>query len=117
MKIGVIGVGRLGICFALLLDKAGYQVIGSDIREDYVSLLNQKKITTNEPQVADMLAESTNIRFTVGNTEVIELSDVIYVMVATPSLPDGSYDVSAVWNAIQDVKVSKKDLRGKILVI
>ena len=117
MKIGVIGVGRLGICFALLLDKAGYQVVGSDIREDYVSLLNQKKITTNEPQVADMLAESTNIRFTVGNTEVIELSDVIYVMVATPSLPDGSYDVSAVWNAIQDVKVSKNDLRGKILVI
>lgn len=117
MKIGVIGVGRLGICFALLLDKAGYQVIGSDIREEYVDLLNEKKITTNEPEVAELLAASQNIRFTLGNTKVIEMSDIIYVMVATPSLPDGSYDVSAVWNAIQDVKASKAPLKGKILVI
>ena len=26
-KIGVIGAGRLGICFALLVDAAGYDVV------------------------------------------------------------------------------------------
>lgn len=117
MKIGVVGVGRLGICFALLLDKAGYQVLGSDIRAEYVDLLNQRKITTNEPRVAEMLANAKNIKFTVGNTRVIEESDIIYVMVATPSLNDGSYDVSAVWKAVQDVKACSSNLRGKILVI
>ena len=30
--IGVIGAGRLGICFALLADRAGYKVIVSDVR-------------------------------------------------------------------------------------
>ena len=39
MKIGILGAGRLGICFALLLEKAGYEVIASDIREDYVTSL------------------------------------------------------------------------------
>ena len=44
MKIGVIGAGRLGICFALLCEQAGYEVLVSDIRSDYVENLNKKKI-------------------------------------------------------------------------
>ena len=47
MKIGVIGAGRLGICFALLCEAAGYEVVVSDIREDYVNDLNQRKIETD----------------------------------------------------------------------
>ena len=35
MKIGVIGAGRLGICFALLCEAAGHPVLVSDVREDY----------------------------------------------------------------------------------
>ena len=30
MKIGLIGAGRLGICLALLIEKAGYEVLASD---------------------------------------------------------------------------------------
>ena len=48
MKIGVIGAGRLGICFALLCEAAGYEVLVSDIREDYVNDLNDKKIITTD---------------------------------------------------------------------
>ena len=36
MKIGVIGAGRLGICFALLCEAAGHPVLVSDVRKDYV---------------------------------------------------------------------------------
>ena len=32
MKIGVIGAGRLGICLALLMAEAGYEVLASDVR-------------------------------------------------------------------------------------
>jgi hypothetical protein len=49
MKIGVIGAGRLGICFALLLEQAGYDVVVSDVRDDYVIGLNNRVIKTNEP--------------------------------------------------------------------
>lgn len=119
MKIGVIGVGRLGICFALLLEKAGHVVIGSDIRKDYVDQLNQKKIITHEPQVQTLLAESKNFCVVNDNKEVIKYSDVIYVMVATPSLSDGSYDVSAVWRAVEDLKAvaTEIDLSGKMFIV
>ena len=117
MKIGVIGVGRLGICFALLLEKAGYEVFGSDVREYYIEKLKNKQLVTNEPVVADMLVEAKNITFTTGNRQVIEESDIIYIMVATPSYPDGSYDVRSVWNAINEMLESDKDLTGKIVVV
>ena len=109
MKIGVIGAGRLGICFALLCERAGYDVLVSDIREDYVNDLNAKKISTNEPEVEDLLRISKNFRATTNNKEVIEECDLIYTLVATPSLEDGSYDVSAVWDVVEDLRdVTKK---------
>jgi len=102
MKIGVIGAGRLGICFALLCEEAGYNVLVSDIKEDYVSQLNNKKIDTNEPEVDTLLRKATNFRATLNNREVIEQCDLIYTLVATPSLPDGSYDTSSVFKVIKE---------------
>jgi nucleotide sugar dehydrogenase len=117
MKIGVIGAGRLGICFSLLLEKAGYEVVASDVREDYVENLRDKKITTNEPQVQELLSEAKNISFRVGNYDVISECDILYTLVATPSLPDGSYDVSAVWKVIDDIKSYNNSLQGKSFVV
>jgi len=41
MKIGVIGAGRLGITFALLCEQAGFDVLVSDVRQDYIDGLNK----------------------------------------------------------------------------
>lgn len=116
MKIGIIGAGRLGICFALLLDRGGYQVRASDIRSNYIAALQRREIQTNEPGVADLL-RTCSIDFTTDTRSIIQDSDVIYVMVATPSRADGSYDISAVERVVADVAESDFDTAGKILVI
>ena len=117
MTVGVIGAGRLGICFALLLEKAGYEVVASDVREDYVKSLQERKIDTNESDVQELLSKATNITFKTGNCDVIEECDILYTLVATPSLPDGSYDVSAIWRVVNDVKKSGLNVSGKSLVV
>jgi len=120
MKVGVIGAGRLGICFALLLEKAGYEVVASDVREDYVNNLLQRTINTHEPEVQQLLLEAKNITFKTGNYDVIRECDVLYTLVATPSLPDGSYDVSAVWGVINDIQNAPDlgiDVKGKCFVV
>ena len=104
MKIGLIGAGRLGICLALLIEQEGYHVIASDVREDYVNDLQNKKINSTEPQVQELLEHSINLEFTTDNRKVIRESDVIFTLVQTPSLEDGSYDVSAVWKVVEDIK-------------
>ena len=109
MKIGLIGAGRLGICLALLIEQEGYHVIASDVREDYVKDLQNKKINSTEPQVQELLEHSINLEFTTDNRKVIRESDVIFTLVQTPSLEDGSYDVSAVWEVVEDIK---KEMSG-----
>ena len=115
MKIGILGAGRLGICFALLLEKAGYEVIASDIREDYIAHLRCGIVKTTEPEVGRLLTKSKNITFVTDNIDVIEECDLIYTFVATPSLPDGSYDISCIRQIIKDFKDC--NVEGKSLVI
>ena len=117
MKIGLIGAGRLGICLALLIEQAGYDVIASDVREDYVKGLQEKKINTSEPGVQELLEKSTRIQFTTDNSRVIIESDIIFTLVQTPSLEDGSYDVSAVYKVIGDFQQIDGMLNGKSLVV
>ena len=116
MKIGVIGAGRLGICFALLCEQAGYDVLVSDVREDYVKNLRNKFISTNEPEVAKLLSTSPRLSATTSNSKVIRECDIIYTLVATPSKKDGSYDVSAVWEVVEDIKKVKK-VEGKSFIV
>jgi nucleotide sugar dehydrogenase len=75
-----------------------------------VNDLNERKIKTHEPEVENLLKVATNFRATTNNKEVIDECDLIYTLVATPSLEDGSYDVSAVWQVVgdfQDVTTKK----------
>ena len=115
MKIGLIGAGRLGICLALLIEQENYHVIASDMREDYIKDLQNKKINSTEPQVQELLEHSINLEFTTDNLKVIEESDIIFTLVPTPSLEDGSYDVSAVWKVVQDLQNSNTE--GKSFVV
>jgi len=98
MKIGVIGAGRLGLTFALLCEKNGYEVLVSDVREDYVYNLNQKICITNEPLIQDMLFNSNRLSATTDNIEIIKNCDIIFTFVATPSMIDGNYDTSKVFD-------------------
>ena len=102
MKIGVIGAGRLGLTFALLCEKAGYDVLVSDKREDYVQNLNQGVCVTNEPMIQKMLFEVYDFSATTDNIEIIRECDVIFTFVATPSTVDGNYDTSKVFEVAND---------------
>jgi nucleotide sugar dehydrogenase len=108
MKIGIIGAGRLGLTFALLCEKAGYDVIVSDKREDYVYNLNHRICNTNEPLIQKMLFEVNYFSATTSNVEIIENSDIIFTFVATPSTTDGSYDTSAVFEVVNDFFAASK---------
>lgn len=116
MKIGLIGAGRLGICLALLMENAGYDVLVSDIREDYVENLNKKIISSAEPFVQEHLKQAKYLEATTDNKRVIKECDLIFTLVATPSLTDGSYDISSVWDVIRDFQESP-EVNGKTLVV
>jgi nucleotide sugar dehydrogenase len=116
MKIGVIGAGRLGICFALLAESAGHDVYVSDISASYVNKLTTKTLYSNEPEVEDLLLRSSKLRATTNNGNVIKSCDVIFTFVPTPSLDDGSYDCSLVDAVVCDI-IRSPNLEGKKFIV
>jgi len=116
MKIGIIGAGRLGICLALLMESAGYDVLVSDVREEYVNDLNNRVITTEEPGVQERLKTAKNFEAITNNHRVIKECDFIFTLVATPSLDDGSYNVNAVYDVIRDIQTAG-DVFGKTFIV
>ena len=95
-KIAVIGIGKLGLCIALQLDKAGYDVLGIDVNDEYMQTINDRSLRSPEPGVEDALRNAKTLR--AGNIGLLQAfdPDVILIAVATPSLPSGGYDHSMI---------------------
>ena len=113
--IGVIGVGRLGICTALILEEAGFDVVCYDVNKSIRESITSRQIVTSEKGVAAMLEKAKNIR-AVDTLEGVLGLDVLFCIVATPSLPDGSYDHKYV-NSVVDELIQKvpKEQSSRIL--
>ena len=82
MGISVIGVGKLGLCLSLNLEKKGFNVLGVDIVDNYISLLNSKTFESFEPYVTEYLQKSKKIKFTTDLQSSLK-NDVIFVVVQT----------------------------------
>ncbi len=102
-KASVIGIGRLGLCWALNLETNGYDVIGVDINEEYVNSLNDKTFKSKEPKVDDYLGKSKNFKATTNLKEAIDHSNMIYIVVATNTLEDGHYDHSIIERIVDNI--------------
>ena len=116
-NISVIGIGKLGLCFSLTLEKAGFNVLGVDVNQKYVESINSKTFNSMEAGVNDMLLASSNFTATTDLNSAISFSDSLYVVVATPSLPNGEYNHSQVDSLVENLKKLGKQNSTKQLVI
>lgn len=116
-NVSIIGIGKLGLCFALTLEKSGYGVVGVDINQTYVNLINGKQLSSSEAGVEDLLNKSKNFRATTSISEAVEYSDMLFIIVATPSLPNGRYDHSQVDGVVENLKQIGKQKRQKHFIV
>jgi len=116
-KTSVVGIGKLGLCWALELEKNGYDVLGVDLSQSYVDSLNQKTFNSSEASVNDLLTSSKNFRATADIKESIDFSDIIFIVVATPSLEDGRYDHTYLDSAIDSIIKNSKGKSTKHIVV
>lgn len=109
-NVTLIGVGRLGICSALVFEKAGYNVLGVDLFPDYVKAINEKTLDSPEPSVNEYLKASKNIRCTMDIKEGIDFSDLLFICVDTPSTGgDRHYDHSKLSRVLASINSFKPE--------
>ena len=115
-NITVIGIGRLGLGLALLIEKAGFNVCGVDIFPSYVKTLNDKTFKTKEPEYEDLLQNSKNFHATTDLLEGLNHSDIIFIIVPTPNGGgERFYDHSILSNLL--LKINKHKVKNKSLII
>lgn len=117
--VGIIGVGKLGLCMALVMEKAGYTVLCHDKSENLANAISNKTLETIEPQVTTLLKESNNLRV-VSSLENLYTLPIVFVVVATPSLSNGAYNHSAVDEVVETILNLNKQSPNydqKVLVI
>ena len=116
-NISIIGLGKLGLCFGLTLEKAGYNVLGCDIDESYVKSINDKTLESSEQGVEEHLLKSVNLKATTDLNETLNFSDIIFVIVATPSLENGRYDHTQVDSVVSKLISFGKPEKQKHFVV
>lgn len=114
-RISVVGLGKLGLCLAACFAEKGFTTIGVDIEERVVNLVNQGITPWYEPGLADLIDKhhGEGLHATRSHQEAIEVTDITFILVATPSNPDGSFSNRFVESALRSLAIalreSKKD--------
>jgi UDPglucose 6-dehydrogenase len=117
VKMSVVGCGHLGATHAACMASLGHEVIGVDIDQAKVDLLNSGQGWFHEPGLDPMLAAGVRggrLRFTTDFAEAAQFAAVHFIGVATPGHADGSYDLAQLRAAVSSLV---PHLRGDCLII
>src|SRR5713101_1832769 len=92
-------MGYVGSVTAACLAKQGHKVIGVDINQNKVDMINGGQTPVLEPALGDLVRDSVmqrRLRATNCAAEAIAESDLSLVCVGTPSLRNGKLDLSGI---------------------
>ena len=115
-NISIIGVGKLGLCLALNLERKGFNITGIDVSEEYISSLREKNFISSEPYVSSYLRDSKNINFSTNLEDSLK-NNIIFVVVKTPSTSDWKYDHTQIDEIVDNlIKLGKQDRRKELII-
>lgn len=120
MKIAVYGMGYVGVTGAVCIASEGHTVFGVDINEDKVRQLNSGVSPVSEPGVGERLEQLVRaglIRCMKEGADALAQCDAAIVCVGTPSLPDGSHNMSFVVQVTQQIAKALPADRGRPLTV
>lgn len=121
MNIAVIGTGYVGLVTGASFASKGHKVICVDVIPEKVELINSARSPIYEEGLEELLAELVPAKKLVATLNLdyaVKNSEVIFIAVGTPSLPDGSMDYKYVVQAAKDIgKILKETSDYKVVVV
>ena len=116
-KICMIGTGYVGLVTGACFADFGNSVLCVDVDSEKIELLKNSIVPFYEPGLKEFIERNT-ARKRLGFSDDVEWgireSEVIFIAVGTPSLPDGSADLSQVFSVSE--KIAQNMTEYKVVV-
>lgn len=112
MRISIFGLGYVGCVGAACLAKLGHTVIGVDVNENKVRLINEGKPTIIEDGIAELCLEAHEKGLMSATTDVCEAvhkTDVSFIVVGTPSSKEGHLNLNYIYTVAKQIGEALKN--------
>ncbi|HUY14194.1 MAG TPA: UDP-glucose/GDP-mannose dehydrogenase family protein [Terriglobia bacterium] len=120
-SVSVFGLGYVGSVVAACLAHKGNRVVGIDLNPLKVEMLDMGKSPIIEARMDEMVAEAHHagrLRATRDIAKAVAETEISFVCVGTPSLPNGKLDLSHISSVCREIGESlKKKMDFHLVVI
>jgi UDPglucose 6-dehydrogenase len=106
MRITVVGTGYVGLVLGTCMADMGHSVTCVDSDEDKIASLLAGRVPIYEPGLDQLIERNVRegrLAFTRDLASALALSRIVFVAVGTPSMPDGSADLSGIFAVARQV--------------
>lgn len=117
-RIGILGMGYVGLPMAAISASKGFRVLGGDINPDIVKTINHGESPISEKGLDAMVKETVSkgmLRATCDTDAVVRESDVVLVVVQTPIDAEKKPDLGTIKCATHTI--SRNLTKGKLIII
>jgi UDPglucose 6-dehydrogenase len=117
MKIAVIGTGYVGLVAGAGFSDMGGDVVCADIDASKIAMLKRGEVPIYEPGLDKLIGHNVKegrLSFTTDVAAAVAGAEVIFLAVGTPPRPDGSADLSYIFQAAE---TAVKSLTGWAVIV
>lgn len=115
MKVGIIGLGYVGLPLACLCAKKGHEVYGIDLSQEKIDLINCGRSPIKDCRLENDIRELKDRINATTDEKAISKCDIILICVPTPIDDNNNPDLSFVKNASEIVARNLKE--NQIIVL
>lgn len=112
MRISIFGLGYVGCVSLGCLAKNGHSVIGVDVNQNKIDLINNGKPTIIEVEIEDILEEQFEkgmISATIDSEEAVLKSEISIIAVGTPSSEKGHLNLNYIFTVAKNIGEALKE--------
>lgn len=118
MKVGVVGLGFVGLSLASVLGAKGYKVRGFDSDKSKARMIKNGITPFYEPELECILKSALKKGFTTTEelADIVNDCKIIFITIGTPQQKDGSIDLSMIKSAASQIGDLLKNTTNKPII-